>query len=197
MNEEDINKKILELEKNIRRLDYILVKDKQDYLSNIETYKKSLDKANREVKQIVDDGKKEIVTFTFQLISTIIGFLSLTLAIVILWINKTEINTQMEYILLALGITFTCFFIFFVLSWRKIHFPKMEKTSHKKIVSYINSKHSDMVDYINDKISDVDDLIKSNNSDMSDYIGDKIGDCCEYTDGKISEVAKLIKGDKK
>ena len=124
--ESDINKKIDELEKNIRRLDYILVKDKEDYLSNIETYEKTLDKANKQIKQIVDDGKKEIVTFTFQLISTIIGFLSLTLAIVILWINKTEIDTMAEYILVALGIVFVVCFFIFVYSFRKSHFHRVE-----------------------------------------------------------------------
>ena len=122
----DTNERVTELENNITRLDYIIAKDKEDYISNIEDYKKTLDKEHKNIKQIVDDGKKEIVTFTFQLISTIIGFLTLTFSIVFLWINKAEIDTLAEWILVVFAFIFIVCFLIFVHSFRKKNFSRLE-----------------------------------------------------------------------
>lgn len=184
------------LDEGIKRIDGWM-ENQDEQLINLRDERKKDRDVFKNIDEMTNEAKKEITTFTFELISMIIGFLSLLLAIVVLWINRTEINTQMEYILLALGIAFTGFFIFFVLSWRKKNFPKVEGMTYDNIILHIESNNSNMVDYIDSKISDVGDVINSKNSDMSGYIKDEISKYCEYTDEKIGEVAEFIKKNKK
>jgi len=185
-----------------------------NYNVQIEKLNEDISKVSRQGTKIeelpkwINDAKKDITIFTFELIATIVGFLSLLLAIIVLTVNQGEINSELVYVYATFGLCFIILFGIFVYFWIKKNFPKVEGDDYKKIISYINNKNSQLVDYIDSKISDVvGDLIKSSNSNMNDcikeeiskccgYIDDKIVDCCKYTDGKISDVIEFIKKDK-
>lgn len=94
-----------------------------NYNVQIEKLNKDISKVAGQGKKIeelpewINDAKKEITTFTFELISMIIGFLSLMIAVVVLWVNKDGISIEMLPVYAALATAFIVLFAFFVGSW--------------------------------------------------------------------------------
>lgn len=176
-----------------KRLDFYMIDQENNLKEMKNTFDKtkdSIDKDFDEFHENVREAKKEIVTFTTELISIIIGFLALVIAVVVLGVNKDGINNEMLPIYVAIATAFIVLFMFFVGSWIFKNFPKVEGTSYRKIISYIDNR-------IKSNNLDLGEYIKSNTLNMDKDIDGKILKCCEYIDEKISEVAKLIRGGKK
>ena len=192
----DAKKEISDLKMEIKRLDTILVMSEKYENSITDKIEGKIKKFSEIYDKTISDAKKEITTFTFELIAIIVGFLSLLLAIMVLTVNQDEINNEILYFYYILGVASVLLFSVFVLSWRKKNSPKVEGMTYDSNISYINSNNSKIVDYIDSKISNAGDLIKSNNFDMSGYIKDEISKCCEYINNKISEVVEFTKGNK-
>ncbi|MCD4698454.1 MAG: hypothetical protein K8S16_19685 [Bacteroidales bacterium] len=192
----DAKKEISDLKMEIKRLDTILIISEKYENSTTDKIEGKIKEFSEIYDKTMSDAKKEITTFTFELIAIIVGFLSLLLAIMVLTVNQGEINNEMLYFYFILGVASVLLFLGFVLSWRKKNFPKVEGMTYDNIISYINSNNSDMGDYIDSKISNVGDLIESINSDMRDCIKDEISKCRKYTNNKISEAVEFIKENK-
>lgn len=202
-NQSDNNQKLKSLEKDvsrikdeIRRLDIYMMDQEQNLEDLVNTTKNIRDMDIIDLEEYHDtirESKKEIITFTFELISIIVGLLSLLLAITILWINRSGINTTTVNVYVALGLAFIVLFGIFVYSWIKKNFPKIDGANYKKIISYIDSNNSQMVDYIHSNNSDMRGYIDSNNSKMIKYIQSNNTNMVKYIDSKISELNKYIK----
>jgi pilus assembly protein TadC len=113
----DAEKEISSLKEDIKRIDALMIDQETFYLTRGEETSDKIKSFEETLDKKIVDAEKDITTFTFELISMIIGFLSIMLVIVILWINQPEINVQIEYILVALGASFVVLFGIFVASW--------------------------------------------------------------------------------
>ena len=118
----DLEKKIKSLENNTEKL----TKEVTQIHNFIDDESYPTEKLKEDIKKI-EKTKAEITTYTIELISIIVGFLGVLLAIVVVGIDKMGINNDLMPIILYLGIVFIVFFAIFVIYWIKVNYCEKQK----------------------------------------------------------------------
>ena len=184
----NLEKDVSRLKDEIKRLDFYMVDQEQNLKDLVNTTENIRDMGIIDLEKYHDCSNSN-PSFSIELISIIIGLLSLLLAITILWINKSQIDANMKGVYIGLGLVFIVLFGIFVISWIWKNFPKIEGARYKRIISYIDSSiksnNLDMTKYIDGKSVEMNDLIEANNSHIAGYINGEILKLKKYVNNKI------------